>query len=325
MPLQLTPEQDAALRAIGELHAVPLESFATVINFEHAWELLGRLQSYPLKEPQWAFRGHSNATWPLQPTIERLGKSYSDTFRSGAEEYVRRTFKRRAHHYLHYLPDERDELEWMALMRHHGAPTRLLDWSRSPYVAAFFALAEAKDEVSAIWAVDVSAIRVEALALLNQSGSIPDPMSPDFSFSDPVVFSQVFLGKTYPSVVAPVQPLKMNDRATSQQSLFLCTNDTMWGFEFALKQVLSSDREKIQEWSRKEHPQDEPLKVERLFKLCIAPDARSEILRELHRMNINYATLFPGLDGFARSLGTNITVSGFKNFSFGSPDFDSRV
>jgi hypothetical protein len=41
-------------------------------------------------------------------------------------------------------------------------------------------------------------------------------------------------------------------------------------------------------------------------------------------MNINYATLFPGLDGFARSLGTNITVSGFT-YIFGGDHFDSRV
>ena len=40
-------------------------------------------------------------------------------------------------------------------------------------------------------------------------------------------------------------------------------------------------------------------------------------------MNINYATLFPGLDGFARSLGTNVTVSGLHYF--GGDQFDSPV
>ena len=41
-------------------------------------------------------------------------------------------------------------------------------------------------------------------------------------------------------------------------------------------------------------------------------------------MNINYATLFPGLDGFARSLGTNVTISGFE-YAIRGDYFDSRV
>ena len=45
-----------------------------------------------------------------------------------------------------------------------------------------------------------------------------------------------------------------------------------------------------------------------LYRLLISPTARRGILRQLHRMNISYATLFPGLDGFAQSLGTNLTI-----------------
>ena len=124
--------------------------------------------------------------------------------------------------------------------------------------------------------------------------------------------------------MAPVQPLKTNERAATQQSLFLCPNPSIWGFEFALKQVLKSDWDRCEAWRLEHQPKDEPYKPERFFKLCIAPQARSELLRELYRMNINYATLFPGLDGFARSLGTNITVSGFT-YIFGGDHFDSRV
>jgi hypothetical protein len=42
-------------------------------------------------------------------------------------------------------------------------------------------------------------------------------------------------------------------------------------------------------------------------------------------MNINYATLFPGLDGFARSLGTNITVSDYFRDPLAQDHFDLRV
>jgi hypothetical protein len=320
-----TPEQEAAFRAIGELNSIPLEDFATVRRFEAAWDLLPFLHSYPLKEHRWAFRGQANATWKLEPSIERLQKAHHDTFRMHAEEYVRQAFKRRAHHYVQYLPGEKEELEWMALMRHHGAPTRLLDWTRSPYVAAFFAVAEAGEAAeSAIWAIDIDAVKTEAINLLSDSGVIGRPEGRDFSFSDPEVFDRVFLHETSPAIVAPVQPLKTNERATSQQSLFLCANASQCEFEFALKQVLKSGWDRYEAWRLEHHPKEELFKPELLFKLCIAPKARSELLRELYRMNINYATLFPGLDGFARSLGTNITVSGFT-YIFGGDHFDSRV
>ena len=55
------------------------------------------------------------------------------------------------------LPVDGETDEWLALMRHHGAPTRLLDFTYSPYVAAYFAFedAEPRDSV-AIWAVNTS-------------------------------------------------------------------------------------------------------------------------------------------------------------------------
>jgi hypothetical protein len=158
---------------------------------------------------------------------------------------------------------------------------------------------------------------------LSESGVIEDPRGPDFSFSDPIVFDRVCLHDTHPAIVAPVQPLKMNERAVSQQGLFLCTNSLKFGFEFALKQVLKYDRDRFEALWRENHPEDEPPKPERLFKLSIAPSARTDMLRELHRMNINFASLFPGLDGFAQSLGTNITVSHVSYLP--SPDFDSLV
>lgn len=323
-PFEVSPDQEAALRAIAKLHNIPLESFARVLRFESAGEFLAVLHSYPLKEQRWAFRGHADIDWNLEPSIERLQRLYSNSFRIDAETYIRKAFRRRAHHFLQSVPGELEELEWMALMRHHGAPTRLLDWTRSPYVAAFFALADAKEDgVSSIWAIDIDAIKAEAIQLLSENCVIENPKGAPFSFSDRTVFDRVFLQKTKPSIVAPVQPLRMNERATSQQSLFLCPNNSIHGFEFGLKQVLKSEKDRIAA-SGNRNPDGEIFEPERLFKLNIAPQARNDLLRELHRMNINYATLFPGLDGFSRSLGTNVTVSGFAYDLFGD-DLDSIV
>ena len=87
----------------------------------------------------WAFRGQQNATWPLLSSLSRYFNAFSQKKSSWRmrEERALRIFRRKAHN---YLPDSRvldDDLRCLALMQHHGAPTRLLDFTKSPFVAAF--------------------------------------------------------------------------------------------------------------------------------------------------------------------------------------------
>jgi len=58
-------------------------------------------------------------------------------------------FKERAVPYLNINP--KNDWEWLALAQHHGLPTRLLDWSRNPLVAAFFAVEESTQNDSVIY------------------------------------------------------------------------------------------------------------------------------------------------------------------------------
>src|SRR5207302_2041956 len=54
------------------------------------------------------------------------------------------------------LPSTADRLGWWEVMQHHGAPTRLLDWTRSPFVAVWFALSSnAGGGDAALWVIDL--------------------------------------------------------------------------------------------------------------------------------------------------------------------------
>ncbi|MEO7650617.1 MAG: FRG domain-containing protein, partial [Bryobacteraceae bacterium] len=97
------------------------------------------------RSDRWIFRGQSNSTWGLTTSMERLRFRYSSTSNKAlsgekAEALLLREFKRHYHRYTDPTPDLRDDLEWLAIMQHHGAPTRLLDWTFSEYIALFFAI-----------------------------------------------------------------------------------------------------------------------------------------------------------------------------------------
>src|SRR5207249_4496757 len=62
-------------------------------------------------------------------------------------------FKRSAHTIVSHAPAWDDHLAWLFLMRHHGVPTRLLDWTESVLVALYFAVSALPEEEGELWAM----------------------------------------------------------------------------------------------------------------------------------------------------------------------------
>ena len=242
-----------------------------------SWEaFLGLITDSPHRN--WAFRGQRDASLPLFSALSRYLLTYKIAPRAwpDQEERILRIFKRKAVHFLDHVPARDDDFQWLALMQDHGAPTRLLDFTWSPYVAAFFALHNATDE-AAIWAVnpfEISKVRQlgsdQSIDLRNMD---PEPPGNYRSYYLPGKIPFVWMG----------EPYAMNRRLIAQSGTFV------------LPGVLDQPIERIL--------QQYPNPKETLIKFLLPVEKiRDKGMRELYRMNITQATLFPDLDGLARSL-----------------------
>jgi len=218
----------------------------------------------------WAFRGERDERWPLYSSMSRYLKNFGVNQGAWADQESRilRVFKRKAHQFLTQPPESDDDFQWLALMQHHGAPTRLIDFTWSPYVAAFFALERTLND-GVVWAMNPGAI----------DSSRADRrlrMDPRLKGN----FSRYYL-KGNRRFIWMGEPHTMNRRLIAQSGTFAVPGV----LDVPIEEMLSDrDQENI------------------LAKFILTNAVREVGMRELYRMNITFATLFPDLDGLARSM-----------------------
>ena len=158
----------------------------------------------------WLYRGQRSAKWPLQTALERCcdRRSIRKADRRDVERRLSREFRRAYHHYSSHVPAKASTLEWLALMQHHGAPTRLLDFTYSIYVASYFALEES-DGASAVWGIDGPWALDESIKLFERAGaSEARGLAKPYEEDDDQVFSRVFLSERVPRCVCPQNPFR---------------------------------------------------------------------------------------------------------------------
>jgi len=244
----------------------------------------------------------------LETHLEKAFRLYGveDEDKRKSERKLIRTFQRKAALYLEREPDKDDILEWLAIMRHHGAPTRLSDWTYSFYIAVYFALTENKEGI--IWALSFSTINTpkpiiekienrgtcqrykELEKYFQEKSDILGIRKEGDKLIDLAVASYII---EHPfSCVYPVNPFRLNKRLSVQQGLFLLPGDLTKSFAENLIETFGGFEE------TKKY----------IWRVKITPDIakRSEILKKLKDMNISNEALFPGLDGFAKSVGEGL-------------------
>jgi hypothetical protein len=145
---------------------------------------------------RWVFRGHSQVSFELIPSVGRFRQVLSS--RSEYEKSLFETFCREARGYFNSSSLPANEWEWLSLARHHGLPTRLLDWTHNPLAALFFA----------VLAAPKSDGQIIALHSIRKTSELSCSGSP-FTIAKPMKF--------YPTVITP--------RIRAQEGVFVVCAD----------------------------------------------------------------------------------------------------
>jgi len=237
------------------------------------------------------FRGHACADWELKSSIERIS-NFKNTIEI-AEGKIIKKFKQNASLYLHQIPDENDVFEWLSYIQHYGGPTRLVDFSYSPYIACFFALDDILDHKSsgaAIYCINVSKLW-EKIVKKNDI-EYPQSWFRDAGYKTNEIFNEKqFI--TNDNSILFLERKTNHERTSIQQGVFLVSLDRNASFHKELFRFMN-----VNESEKHETITD----ATSIIKIKINYSSAIEIMKELLKMNINSETLFPGLEGFSRTL-----------------------
>jgi hypothetical protein len=228
------------------------------------------------------FRGVGRSEFGLETSLARLGGAFWER-----EYHLLRNFRKYAHR--QFVPFD-DDWNWIALGQHHGLPTRLLDWTYSPYVAMHFATAELSlyGNDGAILVVDYQ----KAAELL------PDPLRNILSQTGSHVFTAEMLRQYAPTLrgfdqaragledfALFFEPPSLDERITNQFAVFSMMSNPQLAFQDWLGTVPDLGR-----------------------KLIIDAGLKWEIRDKLDQANVTERVLFPGLDGLSRWLARHYMV-----------------
>jgi hypothetical protein len=238
-----------------------------------------------LSENPYLFRRQSDARWSLRDSLSRPLQDFLHV--ADVRPFEINAFKHffgQAQLFLDpsSLPARKSLVAWWTLMQHFGCPTRLLDWTKSPFVATYFAVSDNIEQDGAIWAFDASS------AVRSDTGpTIVDVRKTIDETEDNV---DVFWKGPQKQFMHPFVLVRQHLRCVTQQGAF-----TLCG-------ILGTEHDQIIDnllvgGDPRSH-----------LKFIIDRDLKLDALGRLMSMNITASSLFPGLDGFGRSIRESLLV-----------------
>ena len=234
--------------------------------FRDTWD--ENIQRY---RSSYIYRGLNSVDYSLATSLQRLGGPFDKL-----ERHLLRNFWKYAH--LDTAPGP-STWNWLALAQHHGLPTRLLDWTYSPYVALHFATNEIEqyDEDAQIWAINY--------VKLNQH--LPNRLQKVIQREQSNVFTAEMLDGVCQN---------LDDLGELEQEPFLLfleppSLDARIVNQYALFSLMSSSTEIMGDWlEKREHE---------IFRLRIPASLKWEVRDKLDQANITERVLMPGLSGLS--------------------------
>jgi FRG domain len=225
------------------------------------------------------YRGDSDAGWPLLTSLDKLGGVNPPHSKADLEEHILRNFIRYSRPYLDHPPE--NEWEVLVAAQHHGLPTRLLDWTYSPLVAAHFATLHTPRSCDrVVWRLDWKRVHqffgLPELALLIQDleGILGD--------DGPLTPWRLFAGKKKAKQFAcMLEPPSLNARIVAQSATFTLCSDKQQSFDrFLESHGLGSA----------------------LTKFVIPEKETARFRDQLDLVDVDERRLFPDLDGVAAEM-----------------------
>lgn len=218
-----------------------------------------------------AFRGRTSAAENLRTSLLRLGGDARSV-----EGYLLRNFRKYARH--GDVPSD-SVWDWLALGQHHGLPTRLLDWTYSPFVALHFATSnvDAYDRDGVVWAMDY--VRVHEL--------LPDALRDVLEHEGANVFTPELLKRAAPGF------RELDALADEPFCLFLepPSLDERIVNQYALFSLISTATASLDDWLS---GHDDLIR-----KIVVPAGLKWEVRDKLDQANVTERVLFPGLDGLS--------------------------
>ncbi|WP_205503113.1 FRG domain-containing protein [Rufibacter psychrotolerans] len=244
----------------------------------------------------WVFRGQGDYSWKLSTSLERSASrsGYDTRATAEIEKVLLEKFRKRASSYLSRVPNNSRLLEWFSLIQHFGGPSRLLDLSHSFYVAIFFAV-ESTTTDAAVYCLNRKLIDRKGKEAEYRLGADSKFKFGTSAFCDHAITE----GRLSPLVII-AEPDSYNERLAAQQGLFAVPFEIAQTFEYNLSLTLYPLRKDLPKVKAIREFSD--IDDCALLKVRIPKSIHKEIRKDLSLMNITAATLYPGLDGFARSL-----------------------
>lgn len=251
-----------------------------------SWTVFGDfLRVHVLRLPHYIYRGHARAEWRLEPALDRIlpYRGAPADIRKRADHLRAFQLATRGRRGPNAITPPTEE-EWWALGQHHGLATPLLDWTRSPYVAAYFAF----------WHPNLPHAKYRVVFAL-QSGIIAN-------YCNGGAHIEGYANRITPPGGVPLGPDERVDTFTPQ------SDDNPRLVSQSGVFTRAPDGREIEDWVRDHFS---GIKKGILVKVLIPERDRTECLQSLNRMNINHLSLFPDLYGSSKYCNLALSIPSY--------------